>query len=115
MALTERNLPREFDELKADMKSIMDQVSALSGKLGESVSETAGSVPAGLRQAVAATAEQTGALGKRAQDFAGEIEKRGNTGLNTLSGCVQNYPIASIVIAFGLGLLVAKVLDRSPS
>jgi hypothetical protein len=28
MVLTERDLPREFDALKADMKSIMDHVSA---------------------------------------------------------------------------------------
>ncbi len=84
MALTERDLPREFDALKADMKSIMDQVSALSGKLGESVTETAAGVPRGLRQAVTAATEQTGALGRRAQDFAGEIERQGRTGLNTL-------------------------------
>jgi ElaB/YqjD/DUF883 family membrane-anchored ribosome-binding protein len=113
MALTERDLPREFDELKADMKSIMDHVSALFGKLGESVSETAAGAPKGLRQAAAAATEQTGALGKRAQDFAGEIERQGKTGLSALSGYVQNYPIAGIVVAFGLGLLVAKALGHS--
>jgi ElaB/YqjD/DUF883 family membrane-anchored ribosome-binding protein len=115
MALTERDLPREFDELKTNVKSIMDQVSALSGKLAETASETAAGVPAGLRKAVAATAEQTGTLGKQAQDLAGEIQKQSKTGLNTLGDYVQQYPIASIVIAFGLGLLVAKVVKRSPA
>jgi len=86
MALTERDLPREFDEPKANLKSTVDQVSALSGKLGESVSQTAANASPGLRQAMAAATEQTGALGKRAQDFAGEIERQGKTGLNTLSG-----------------------------
>jgi ElaB/YqjD/DUF883 family membrane-anchored ribosome-binding protein len=75
MALSERDLTREFDELKADMKSVMDHVSTLSEKLGEAVSEKAANAPARLQKVVAATAEQTGALGERARGIAGENRK----------------------------------------
>jgi ElaB/YqjD/DUF883 family membrane-anchored ribosome-binding protein len=108
----ERDLTREFDDLKADMKSMMDHVSALSQRLGERASQTAGSVPERLHQAVAATAERAGAVGERAREVAGEIEKQGKAGIGALSGYVRQYPVASLVIVFGLGLLIAKVLDR---
>jgi hypothetical protein len=42
----------------------------------------------------------------------GKIEKHGKVGLGALGGYVQQYPVASIVVVFGLGLLVAKVLGR---
>ena len=114
MALSERDLSREFDELKTGMKSVAEHVSALSQQLGERASEMAASVPERLQQAATATAERTGAVGERARQLAGEMEKQSKAGIGAVSDYVQQYPVASLAIAFGLGLLVAKTLDRSP-
>ena len=104
MALTERNLSSEFDDLKADMKSMIDHISRLTERLGEGASDTAASVPAKLRSAAAAT----GALGERALEFA----KQGEAGLGAFGGYIRQYPVTSVVVAFGLGLVMAKLLDR---
>ena len=103
MALTERNLSSEFDDLKADMKSMIDHISRLTERLGEDASDTAASVPAKLRSAAAAT----GALGERALEFA-----KGEAGLGAFGGYIRQYPVTSVVVAFGLGLVMAKLLDR---
>jgi ElaB/YqjD/DUF883 family membrane-anchored ribosome-binding protein len=105
MAAAERSLDKEFDALRADMEALRKDLAALLGAVGDAASDELKS--RGGRARAAATRARA-ALGEAAE----EAERRGTESLASLEQRIEERPLASVLIAFGVGLLVGKLLER---
>lgn len=93
-----RDHDAELDQLKKDIEALRNDLSGLSG----SVSGTLG-------EELSRLAEQVRTRAGSARDAAGE---RVRQGLDTATTTIEERPLASMAVAFGVGLLIGKLIDR---
>jgi ElaB/YqjD/DUF883 family membrane-anchored ribosome-binding protein len=100
-----RQLEAEFDGLKDELDKLRKQVSSF----GEAASE---GIQRGSRRARAAAGQALDTASEGLSDAAGEVERRGRQSLDAVEHQIEDRPLISVLVAFGLGVLVGKLLDR---
>jgi ElaB/YqjD/DUF883 family membrane-anchored ribosome-binding protein len=100
-----RNVEQEFDALKSDFGKLSSDLGSLTEALRELTSESAQSYGAKLRAAAAQAHEDAHAA-------AAALSARGREGMEAAAQQVRERPLASILVCFGLGLVLGKLIDR---
>jgi len=84
----------EFDALKEDLAKLRADVSSLTAALRDATSDT--------------VQERIDALRGRISDLTGDAKVEGQRRLDELSGQIEEKPLTSVLIAFGVGLLIGR-------
>lgn len=100
-----RNLDQELDTLRADLGKIREDIAALTRTLGDTAAAEVKAGGARLNEAAHAAKE-------RAQRLADSARAQGEEGIAALEQRIEQNPITSILVAFGVGLVIGKLLDR---
>ncbi len=93
-----RNVEGEFDTLKDDLGKLRADVSNLSSALKDVTSDT--------------VREQVEIIRARIDSIAADAKLQGRASLDDLTGRIEERPLASVLIAFGVGVLIGKLFDR---
>jgi ElaB/YqjD/DUF883 family membrane-anchored ribosome-binding protein len=93
-----RNLESEFDTVKDDLSKLRSDISHLSAALKDTTS-------AGVR-------EQIETIRSRIDRITDEARDHGRQTLDELTDHIEERPLASMLIAFGVGVLLGRLLDR---
>lgn len=104
-----RNLDQELDTLRADLGKIREDIAALTRTLGDTAAAEVKAGGARLNQAAHAAAQTAR---ERAQRLAETARAQGEEGLAALEDRIEQNPVTSVLVAFGLGLVIGKLLDR---
>ncbi len=96
--MTARNVEGEFDTLKDDLGKLRADVSNLSSALKDVTSDT--------------VREQVEIIRARIDSIAVDAKLQGRASLDDLTGRIEERPLASVLIAFGVGVLIGKLFDR---
>jgi ElaB/YqjD/DUF883 family membrane-anchored ribosome-binding protein len=103
--MSARNVEQEFDSLKADfgklsadLVALTDALRGLNGRDAKDYLAKLGSIAAGESDGLRAAAAE---LGARGQDAVASVGRQ-----------ISDRPVMSVLICFGLGLLIGKLLDR---
>jgi ElaB/YqjD/DUF883 family membrane-anchored ribosome-binding protein len=97
-------LKQEFNRFRADLAGMKD-------KLGVNASEALDQMNSYLNRG--ALASRIATLESEFDALAGRLKGSGKEAVNKLESQVTQRPIASIAIAFGVGLLTAQLIRRS--
>ncbi|MDR6292665.1 ElaB/YqjD/DUF883 family membrane-anchored ribosome-binding protein [Inquilinus ginsengisoli] len=100
-----RNLDQELDTLRADLGKIRDDIASLARTLGDAATAEAKAGGARINEAAHAAKD-------RAQRFAESARTQGEDSIAALEERIEQNPITSILVAFGVGLVIGKLLDR---
>jgi hypothetical protein len=112
--MTEKTHDKELDALKADIASLREEIAALA----VGVKKFAGTKAAGIHDegARAATGQEGPAYGEHGRGvFADLLHKfdssriQGEKVVKDLAAEVEQHPLVSIMAAFGLGYIIAKL------
>ena len=96
--MTTRNLEGEFDVIKNDLVKLREDIAKLSSVLKDVTSET--------------VQERVGALRGRIDELTGEARTHGREAIDDLSERIEERPLTSILVAFGVGVLLGRLFDR---
>jgi ElaB/YqjD/DUF883 family membrane-anchored ribosome-binding protein len=103
--MASRNLEAELDTLKGEFDRLRKEV----GTFGETALE---GIQKGSRRVRAAAGRAVDATSEGLSDAADEVERRGRKGLLAVEHQIEERPVISVLLAFGLGVLFGKFLDR---
>ncbi|PZA08860.1 MULTISPECIES: YqjD family protein [unclassified Meiothermus] len=104
-ALDDSGAADDLQALKDDLRSLREDVRSLM----ESLKGAASSKAKELGHALKETGDQLGSQVKDALDAARE---KGERAASDLESRVQERPLLSLLVAFGLGLVLSRILDR---
>jgi ElaB/YqjD/DUF883 family membrane-anchored ribosome-binding protein len=96
--MTTRNIEAEFDAVKEDLTKLRSDILMLSNALKGATSET--------------VQDQIGQIRSRIDSLTGEAKQHGQQTLDDLTDRIEEKPLTSVLIAFGVGLLFGRLLDR---
>jgi ElaB/YqjD/DUF883 family membrane-anchored ribosome-binding protein len=96
--MTTRNIDGEFDTVKDDLTKLRNDIADLSAALKDVTSE--------------AVRDQIGVIRDRIDQLTGEAKVHGRQTLDTVTDHIEERPLASVLIAFGVGMLIGRLLDR---
>ena len=90
------SLEADLEALRADLGKLREDVAALTASLAELVGESAS--------------------GEKVREMAARLAERakqtGRENLDALQRKIEERPLTSIAVAFGLGLVIGKLLER---
>jgi ElaB/YqjD/DUF883 family membrane-anchored ribosome-binding protein len=109
MAAANRNLEAEFDMLKADLDTLRKDVSSLVGSFGDAATDE---VKSRGRRARAAVGRVTDRAGEAWDDATSEASRRGREGVAALEQQIDERPLTSVLVAFGIGVVIGKLIGR---
>ncbi|HKI73064.1 MAG TPA: SIMPL domain-containing protein [Pseudomonadales bacterium] len=101
---TETNLHEEFETLKEDVAKLRTDVGDLLSVLKAMGAEKVGDARESLDDELARRREELRAALKGAR-------ARGEHAAEALEGEITDHPMSSVIAAFGMGFLIAKLLD----
>jgi ElaB/YqjD/DUF883 family membrane-anchored ribosome-binding protein len=105
MEMATRTVEQEMEALRGDLAKLREDVAALTSAVGDTLT---GAVKAKAQKVGAAA---NGMLG-RAEEFAHEAHARGREGVAAVEHQIEAHPLTSVLMAFGLGVLIGKWFDR---
>ena len=109
MAAANRNLEAEFDTLKADLDTLRKDISSLVSSFGDAATDE---VKTRGRRARAAVGRATDRAGEVWDDATSEAGRRGREGVAAVEQQIEERPLISVLMAFGIGLLIGKLIGR---
>jgi len=109
MAATHRNLEEEFDTLKASLDTLRKDISSLVSSFGDAAT---GEVRTRRRRARAAVGRATDRAGEVWDDATNEASRRGREGVAAVEQQIEERPFISVLVAFGIGLVIGKLINR---
>jgi ElaB/YqjD/DUF883 family membrane-anchored ribosome-binding protein len=101
---TDTNLQNELETLKADVAKLRSDVGDLVNTLKA----------LGVEKASGAKASLDEELEKRREELRDALKgakARGERAANAVEGEIAEHPMSSVMAAFGMGFLIAKLLD----
>ncbi|HKJ74623.1 MAG TPA: hypothetical protein VKA19_10945 [Alphaproteobacteria bacterium] len=101
---TEDDLRKEFDTLKADVNKLRGDVSELVDILKELGTEKTTSAKASVDEELARQREKLRAT-------LTDARTRGRKAAESMEGEIAEHPMSSLIAAFGLGFVIAKLLE----
>jgi ElaB/YqjD/DUF883 family membrane-anchored ribosome-binding protein len=96
--MTNPDIEGDFDHVKEDLAKLRADLANLSSSLKD---VTSGAVH-----------DQIAQIRTRIDGMTGEARQRSRETLDELAGRIEEKPLSSILIAFGVGLLIGRLLDR---
>ena len=96
--MTTRNLESEFDVIKDDLVKLREDIANISAALKDATSET--------------VRERVGALRGRIDELTEDARTQGRQAVDDLTDHIEEHPLTSILVAFGVGVLLGRVFDR---
>jgi ElaB/YqjD/DUF883 family membrane-anchored ribosome-binding protein len=109
MAAANRNLEEEFDALKAGLDTLRKDISSLVSSFGDAATDE---VRTRGRRARAAVGRVTDRAGEVWDDATTEASRRGREGAAALEQRIEERPVISVLVAFGIGLVIGKLINR---
>ena len=109
MAAANRNLEEEFDTFKADLDKLRKDISALASSLGDVATDE---VKTRGQRARAAVGRVTDRAGEVWDDATNEASRRGREGVAAVEQQIEERPFISLLMAFGIGLVIGKLSNR---
>jgi ElaB/YqjD/DUF883 family membrane-anchored ribosome-binding protein len=106
MATANRSLEEEFDALKAALEALRKDISSRFNSFGDA---TADELMTRGRRAGAAVGRAASDLW---DDASNEASRRGRKGAVALGHRIEERPFVSVVIAFGIGLVIGGLISR---
>lgn len=103
--MAQTSTSKEYDELKEDLTKLRGDVERLVKALSEEQRENAADLRARAREQV----DRAKKAGAEAIDRAGRMSR---DSVDAAEQTVREHPLLSLLAAFGLGLLIAQLLDR---
>jgi ElaB/YqjD/DUF883 family membrane-anchored ribosome-binding protein len=97
-AEAERNVKQDIEALRSDFDSLRKDVGQLVGTLKDSATSRAET--------------ELDALRKRLNKIAGDVQTTGRQQLRTVESQIEERPLVSLAIAFAVGVLLGRLLDR---
>lgn len=96
--MTSSSVESEFATVKDDLSKLRADVAALSAAMRDATSGT--------------VQEQIDVMRDRINRLAGEAREEGQQRLEDLAGRIEERPLTSVLLAFGVGMLIGRLLDR---
>jgi ElaB/YqjD/DUF883 family membrane-anchored ribosome-binding protein len=96
--MTSSNVESEYATLKEDLAKLRADVAALSAAVRTTASDT--------------VQEQVDVIRDRINHLARDAREEGQQRLDDLAGQIEERPLTSVLLAFGVGLLIGKLFDR---
>jgi ElaB/YqjD/DUF883 family membrane-anchored ribosome-binding protein len=93
-----RNLEGEFDVIKDDLVKLREDIAKLTASFKDVTSET--------------VRDRVGALRGRIDEIAGDARAQGRHAMDELADHIEERPLTSVLIAFGVGVLLGRLFDR---
>jgi ElaB/YqjD/DUF883 family membrane-anchored ribosome-binding protein len=109
MATANRNLEEEFDALKAGLDTLRNDISSRVNSFGEAATDE---VRTRGRRARAAMGRVTDRAGEVWDDATNEASRRGREGAAAVKQQIEERPVISLLVAFGIGLVIGKLINR---
>ena len=100
-----RNVEQEFDALKSDFGKLSSDFVRLTEAMRDLTSDGAQDYVAKLRSVMSQTNEDAAAA-------ATALGARGREGVAAVEHQVRERPLISILVCFGVGLVIGKLIDR---
>ena len=91
-------LKKDIDELKAALKGLTGDLKGLAETRSDSAAKKAGEKLGEIREDVAGAAQK--------------IAYQGRQSAEAVADAVKDRPLQSLIVAFGVGLLLSRLLDR---
>ena len=96
--MTTRDLESEFDTVKDDLAKLRTDISKLSASLKDVTSET--------------VHDQIEMIRDRLDRISDRAREEGREALGDLTDRIEDRPLTSVLIAFGVGVLMGRFFDR---
>jgi ElaB/YqjD/DUF883 family membrane-anchored ribosome-binding protein len=109
MAAANRNLEDEFDTLKAGLDTLRKDINSLVSSFGDAATDEAKTRG---RRARTAVGRVTDRAGEAWDDAANAASRRGREGVAAVEQQIEERPFLSVLVAFGIGLVIGKLIDR---
>lgn len=100
-----KDVKAEAGELAADVAQLKEDIKKLSASL-------MGLGRDGLEAAQKGGAKQLGAWRDDVDDLAKSLKKQGQHQLDAVEGQVRDRPLLTLLAAFGIGLVISRLVDR---
>jgi ElaB/YqjD/DUF883 family membrane-anchored ribosome-binding protein len=98
MTMAERELSKDVDAIKGDLDALRKDFASVV----ETIKGTAKS----------RAESEIDALQKRINQIAADVQTSGREGLRAVEGQIGEKPLVSVAVAFAVGLMLGKLLDR---
>ena len=109
MAVANRNLEEEFDTLKAGLDKLRKDIGSLVSSFGDAATDE---VKTRGQRARAAVGRATDRAGEVWDDATNQASRRGREGVAALEHQIEERPFISVLVAFGIGLVIGKLINR---
>jgi ElaB/YqjD/DUF883 family membrane-anchored ribosome-binding protein len=110
MAAANRSLEEEFDTLKAGLDTLRKDISSLVSSFGDAATDEVKTRGRRARAAVGRGA--TDRAGEVWDDATNEASRRGREGVAAVKQQIEERPVISVLVAFGVGLVIGKLINR---
>jgi hypothetical protein len=111
--MPETTLDKELDALKADFEILREEIASLAASVKNFDGTTAGNHSGGTRATTGEAGPDTGEEGNGVfTDIWHKLDSsriQGEKVINGLAAEVEQYPLVSVMAAFGLGYIIAKL------
>ena len=109
MAAANRNLEEEFDTLKAGLDTLRKDISSVVSSFEAAATDE---IKTRGRRARAAVGRVTDRAGEVWDDATTEASRRGREGAAALEQRIEERPFISVLMAFGIGLVIGRLINR---
>lgn len=103
--MSARNVEQEFDALKLDLGKLSSDLASVTEALHDLAGRSAGEYGAKLRGVMEHATENV-------ETAAAALKERGCRGAASVVHHMRERPLATILIGFGLGVVIGKLMDR---
>jgi ElaB/YqjD/DUF883 family membrane-anchored ribosome-binding protein len=109
MAAANRNLEYEFDTLKAGLDTLRKEIGSLASSFGDTATDEVKTRGRRARAVVGRAADRAGEVW---DDATNEASRRGREGFAAVEQQIEERPFISVLVAFGIGLVIGKLINR---
>lgn len=93
-----RQYESDFDTVRDDLTKLSNDIAALAASLKDGATESA--------------REQLAAARDRFERLTDDARTRGEAQLDNLAAAIEERPLTSVLISFGVGIILGRLLDR---
>ena len=103
--MAEAGLDKELEQLKTDIAKLRTDLSALGEGVRKMSTEAVGATQARVKTAAQDALDEF-------QNKLNEAKSQGQKAMNDLEREIKENPLISLLVAFGLGFVISKLMDR---
>ncbi len=96
--MTSRDIEGDYEQIREDLAKLRADLASLGVTLKDATSGT--------------VTDQIAQIRARIDDLTDEAQQRGRAKLDELTDQIEQKPLTSMLVAFGAGLLIGRLLDR---